>query len=116
MSRPGWVDKRGSNKARKVRRAWLLLTFDPDLGPDRARCHLKLSAWCEQVVDTVTLSVDRIELGGSYRRGNIQPACKPCQDRQGGLTALPRGRNARRPFKGARSTIRCLGSLSKSPS
>lgn len=88
MSRPGYVDKRGNNKSRKVRRAWLLLTFDPDLGPERARCRLKLSAWCEQVVDAVTLSVDRLEMGGSYRRGNIQPACKPCQDKQGGLVRV----------------------------
>lgn len=88
MSRPGFIDKRGSSRDRKVRRAWLLATFDTDLGPDRARCHLKLSAWCERTVDAVSLSVDRIEGGGSYRRGNIQPACKPCQDRQGGLARM----------------------------
>lgn len=87
MSRPGYVDRRGSNRSRKVRRAWLLAHHDVDLGPSRARCHLKLSALCMGVVDVVTLSVDRIERGGSYRRGNIQPACKPCQDRQGGLAA-----------------------------
>lgn len=86
--RAGRVDRRGSNAARKVRRTWLLSTFDVDLGPERARCHLKLSAWCERIVDSVSLSVDRIEPGGTYRRGNIQPACKPCQDRQGGLARV----------------------------
>lgn len=88
MSRPGYIDKRGSSKSRAVRRAWLLATFDVDLGPERARCHLKISAYCEREVDSTTLSVDRIERGGSYRRGNIQPACKPCQDRQGGLAGI----------------------------
>lgn len=85
MSRPGYVDKRGSNRNRAARRAWLLKTFDVDLGPEQARCALKLSASCQIIVDTQSLSVDRIEMGGSYRRGNIQPACKPCQDRQGGI-------------------------------
>lgn len=86
--RAGRPDKRGSNAARKVRRAWLLLTFDPDLGDGQARCRLRLSVRCLRVVDSVTLSVDRIEVGGSYARGNIQPACKPCQDRQGGLATM----------------------------
>jgi hypothetical protein len=88
MSRPGYIDKRGNARARARRREWLLIEFDPDLGPGRARCHLRLSVMCRRTVDADTLSVDRIEQGGSYRRGNIQPACKPCQDRQGGLTTL----------------------------
>lgn len=88
MSRPGYVDKRGNSRDRARRRAWLLATFDEDLGPGRARCHLRLSALCLRVVDETTLSVDRIEMGGSYARGRIQPACKPCQDRQGGLAGI----------------------------
>lgn len=88
MSRPGYVDKRGNNLARARRRAWLLATFDVELGSERARCRLKLSAFCHVEVTIETLSVDRIEMGGSYRRGNIQPACKPCQDRQGGLAGI----------------------------
>lgn len=86
MSRPGYVDKRGNNRDRQRRRTWLLTEFDQDLGPGRARCHLKLAVTCIRIVDEVTLSVDRIEQGGTYARHNIQPACKPCQDRQGGLT------------------------------
>ena len=88
MSRPGYVDRRGSAKARARRRVWLLATFDPELGNELARCRLRLAAECHDVVNAQTLSVDRIEQGGSYRRGNIQPACKPCQDKQGGLAAV----------------------------
>lgn len=88
MSRPGYIDKRGNAKDRARRRTWVLCTFDPELGPHRARCRLRLSVMCHVEVDPVTLSVDRIEQGGSYRRGNIQPACKPCQDKQGGLTRV----------------------------
>jgi hypothetical protein len=88
MSRPGYVDKRGSSRDRARRRAWLLATFDEDLGPGRARCRLKLSAQCIRVVDEVTLRVDRIEMGGSYRRSNCQPSCPPCSDLQGGLAGI----------------------------
>lgn len=88
MSRPGYVDKRGSNLARARRRSWLLTEFDPELGPGRARCRLKLSAYCVRIVDEVTLRVDRIEMGGSYRRSNIQPSCPACSDRQGGLAGI----------------------------
>lgn len=88
MSRPGYIDKRGSNKDRAVRRAWLLTEFNPELGPGRARCHLKLSTDCVGVVDEVTLRVDRIEPGGSYARHNIQPSCPACSDLQGGLLTL----------------------------
>jgi hypothetical protein len=88
MSRPGYVDRRGNNKARAARRAWILSTFDEYLGDGRARCRLYLSGRCVGIVDTDTLSVDRLEYGGTYSRDNIQPACKPCQDRQGGLLAV----------------------------
>lgn len=87
MSREGYVDKRGSSRDRKVRRAWLLASFDDDLDDGHARCRLRIAADCPIVVDAKTLSVDRIIMGGSYERANIQPACKPCQDKQGGLEA-----------------------------
>lgn len=82
--RPGG-ERRGSNRHRKLRRAWLLATFDPDLGPELARCHLGISEACAGTVDALTLTVDRIEPGGTYAHGNIQPACRPCQNRQGAL-------------------------------
>lgn len=90
MSRPGYIDKRGNNRSRARRRAWLLAEFDTDLDPGRARCHLRLSPRCERVVDEVSLRVDRLDVGGmgSYRRGRIQPSCPPCSDRQGGLAGI----------------------------
>lgn len=93
--RPGG-EKRGNSRDRARRRAWLLATFDADLGPDRARCWLDLSPVCLQEVDARTLTVDRIRPGGSYSRGNIQPACRPCQIHQGGVLHLmtPESREA----------------------
>jgi hypothetical protein len=85
--RPGG-DKRGSATSRRRRRAWLLATFDQDLGPDLARCWLDLSPACLVTVDARSLTVDRINPGGSYARGNIQPACRPCQVVQGGQLHL----------------------------
>lgn len=117
MSRPGYVDKRGSSRARKRRRAWLLETFDPELGPDKAACRLRLSAECLAIVDAITLSVDRIEIGGSYARGNIQPACKPCQDKQGGLEAVKANGymiDEYRAARDAREALRESGQLAPS--
>lgn len=82
--RPGG-EKRGNSRDRARRRRWLLESFDTDLGPDLARCHLELSDRCRGTVDRHTLSVDRIEPGGSYAHENIQPACTPCQTTQGAL-------------------------------
>lgn len=79
-------DLRGSYRNRRQRRRWLLLTFDPDLGPELARCHLKIAGdRCHVYVDDRSLTVDRIEPGGTYAHGNIQPACTPCQNKQGAL-------------------------------
>lgn len=83
--RPGG-EKRGNNRDRARRRAYLLNEFDPDLGPDRARCHLfGLSDACAGTVDAFSLTVDRIEPGGTYCRDNIRPAGRPCQNKQGAL-------------------------------
>lgn len=87
--RPGG-ERRGNARDRARRRAWLLATFDQDLGPDKARCHLSLSEVCVGVVDAVTLTVDRIEPGGPYTRDNVRPACAPCQNRQGALITRER--------------------------
>ena len=87
--RPGG-ERRGNSRDRARRRAWLLETFDPDLGPDRARCHLGLSDVCPGTVDRWTLTVDRITPGGPYTRDNIQPACSACQNTQGALITAER--------------------------
>jgi hypothetical protein len=39
-----------------------------------------------------TLTVDRIEPGGSYAHDNIRPACRPCQNKQGALITAERRR------------------------
>jgi hypothetical protein len=78
-------DRRGSNRNRRDRKIWLLATFDKDLGPDKVRCHLRVSTACAGELDFLSLTADRIEPGGSYAHDNIRPACRPCQNRQGGL-------------------------------
>lgn len=60
--------------------------FDPDLGPDRVRCHLfGLSDHCAEYLDINTLTVDRIDPDGGYEHDNIRPACRACQGTQGAL-------------------------------
>jgi hypothetical protein len=70
----GGPDKRGSNAARRRRRAWLLVTFGDGT---HARCH-----WCPTLLDIDTVTVDRYPVegrhGGTYRRDNIVPACASC--------------------------------------
>jgi hypothetical protein len=88
--RPGG-EKRGNSYDRRRRRRWLMKEFDPDIGPDRVRCHLfGLSENCLEFLDIHTLTVDRIEPGGSYARDSIRPACKPCQNTQGALITQAR--------------------------
>ena len=79
------TNDRGSAKSRRERKVWLLATFDPDLGPDLARCAFED---CEAIVDFDTITVDRYPVpgcrGGRYVRGNIRPVCGPCNSRHGG--------------------------------
>lgn len=92
--RPGG-ERRGNSQDRARRRVWLLETFDPDLGPELARCHLGLAEGCAGTVNILTLTVDRLDPGGTYARSNIQPACRPCQHRQGALISWERRRQWR---------------------
>lgn len=74
----------GSAKNRAVRRKWLLETFGDGV---IASCALANGPWCLGTVDSATLTVDRIVpgcKGGRYIRGNIRPACGPCNSRHGG--------------------------------
>jgi hypothetical protein len=72
---------RGSAEARRARRQWLLDAFGDGV---RAAC----SFGCGAVVTLETMSVDRYPIagvnGGTYRRGNIRPACEPCNYTYGG--------------------------------
>jgi hypothetical protein len=70
----------GNAADRRRRRQWLLDTFGNGVV---APCLLG----CGELVDAITLTVDRIVpgcRGGTYRRGNIRPACGPCNSRRGG--------------------------------
>jgi hypothetical protein len=69
MARAGG-DKRGSNADRARRKLWMLETWG-----DGVKCPC---VHCDAMVDYSTVEADRIVPGGSYRRDNIQPACRMC--------------------------------------
>jgi hypothetical protein len=75
---------RGSSYGRRVRKQWLLDTFGDGI---TATC----SFGCGTVLNIDTVSADRYPIpgvaGGRYVRGNIRPACAPCQSRFGGALA-----------------------------
>lgn len=95
--RPGG-EKRGNSRNRRARKVWLLANFDRDLGPERCRCWLDLSDGCLVELTFFTVTADRIDPGGSYRRENVQPACAPCQNVQGALITKER-RDAWRRYR-----------------
>lgn len=72
---------RGGAPARRRRRQWLLDQFGDG---KTAPC----SFGCGTAIDIDTMTVDRFPvpgcLGGTYRRGNIRPACQPCNSSHGG--------------------------------
>lgn len=66
-------DSRGSSYDRKARKIWMLRTFG-----DGQKCRC---THCRSVLTLATLEADRIvpgSRGGTYKRGNIQPACRSC--------------------------------------
>lgn len=75
-------DKRGSAATRRARKNWLLgaledrsLGFAPFGGNG---ITVKCALGCGTDLTFATLEADRIIPGGSYRRENVQPACRPC--------------------------------------
>lgn len=72
--RPGG-EKRGNSQDRAARRTWLLSTFGDG---EQCACVLMVSEQCAVTLTDATVEADRIEAGGSYRRDNIQPACRAC--------------------------------------
>lgn len=69
---------RGNSRDRQRRRQWLLDTFG-----DGATCPCH---YCGELVDDVSITVDRIvpgAEGGRYVRSNIRPACSKCNTREG---------------------------------
>lgn len=63
-------DSRGSSYDRKRRKQWMLEHFG---NGKSCRC-----THCSARLVLATLEADRILPGGSYARGNIQPACRAC--------------------------------------
>lgn len=63
-------DKRGNCRDRRARKIWMLATFG-----DGTQCPC---VHCERPLTYETVEADRIIPGGSYRRTNIQPACRVC--------------------------------------
>lgn len=75
---------RGSSYSRRRRREWLVEEYGDG---EHVACFLQRSPRCLYVLDVTNVSPDRIVLGvdgGTYARGNILPACLPCQCHQGG--------------------------------
>lgn len=68
-------EKRGNSLDRKRRKFWMLQHFGNGTTCKCAHCKSKLT------YETVT--ADRIEPGGTYARGNIQPACIDCNRKRG---------------------------------
>lgn len=90
-------ERRGNSRDRARRRAWLLDAYaDDDLAPGTVRCQLGVSTFCLGTVTAETLTVDRVDPGGTYARYNIQPACRPCQCTQGALITRARREEWRR--------------------
>src|SRR5262245_21896986 len=63
-------EKRGNSYDRRRRKEWMLEHFG-----DGTTC---LCIHCLKTLAFDTLEADRIVPGGSYRRENIQPACREC--------------------------------------
>jgi hypothetical protein len=74
MARAGG-DKRGSNGDRKKRREWLV---SPEAGFGGNGSEVKCFWECGRELNVWIVEADRIVPGGSYRRDNIVPACRPC--------------------------------------
>jgi hypothetical protein len=75
------TNDRGSSEERRKRKEWLLREFGDGVS---APCAFA----CGTAVTIHTITVDRFPVpgcrGGRYRRGNIRPACGPCNSRHGG--------------------------------
>jgi hypothetical protein len=83
-------ERRGNTRNRRARKLWMLATFDPELGPDHARCRLGISERCLGLLDMATVTADRIAPGSGYARNGLRPSCAPCQSLQGALVAQGR--------------------------
>jgi len=63
-------EKRGNSADRRARKFWMINALGD--GHTVACVHCSLNLIC------ATVEADRIIPGASYRRSNIQPACRSC--------------------------------------
>lgn len=74
-------NSRGSSHSRRIRKLWLLATFGDGV---TAPCSFE---GCDRILTFETITADRFPLpgirGGTYRRGNIRPACSRCNSCDG---------------------------------
>lgn len=88
MTRRGTTNanSRGGSVDRHRRKLWLLAEFGDG---EKAPC-----SFCGAQLDYHSITVDRFPLagcdGGTYKRGNIRPACSPCNSHHGGKLAAAR--------------------------
>jgi 5-methylcytosine-specific restriction endonuclease McrA len=74
-------DKRGSAATRRARKQWMLGAIeDRTLGwaPFGGNGTTVPCVFCKESLTFATVEADRIVPGGSYRRENVQPACRAC--------------------------------------
>lgn len=63
-------EKRGNSTDRRRRKMWMLAHFGTGTSCDCVHCGASLTF--------ATVEADRIAVGGSYCRSNIQPSCRKC--------------------------------------
>jgi len=75
---------RGGSADRRARKLWLLSA--PEFGGDGEKVPCAFG--CGALLTFETITVDRFPVpgcrGGTYRRGNIRPACGGCNSFHGG--------------------------------
>ena len=74
MAKRAGGDKRGNAADRRARKNWMLSPAAPFGGTGTTvPC-----VFCRCELTFATVEADRVDCGGSYRRSNVQPACRPC--------------------------------------
>lgn len=110
------TNSRGSAAQRRVRKTWLLAEFGDG---EKAPCSFD---GCAEVLTFDTITVDRFPVagvdGGTYRRGNIRPACAAHNSEHGGRLRWQRVRARERvagAFRAGFAPARLGGSVRLSP-
>lgn len=67
-------EKRGNSKDRRARKIWMLSPVS-GFGGNGTTVPC---VFCGHGLGYAEVEADRIIPGGSYRRDNVQPACRPC--------------------------------------